>query len=34
MADLIKAAMLYSTLIITLNAFVVFLAFVIEIYEA
>ncbi len=32
MADLVKAAMLYSTLIITLNAFVVFLALIIEVY--
>ncbi len=30
MADLVKAAMLYSTLIITLNAFVVFLALIID----
>ncbi len=32
MADLVKAAMLYSTLIITINAFVVILVLVIEIY--
>ncbi|KEC54021.1 hypothetical protein O9A_01411 [Bartonella koehlerae C-29] len=30
MADIIKTAMLYSTLIITINAFVVVLALVIE----
>ncbi len=32
MADLVKAAVLYSTLIITMNAFVVILVLVIEIY--
>ncbi len=32
MADLVKAAVLYLTLIITMNAFVVILVLVIEIY--
>ncbi len=32
MTDLVKAAVLYSTLIITMNAFVVILVLVIEIY--
>ncbi len=32
MADLVKAAVLYSTLIIAMNAFVVILVLVIEIY--
>ncbi|SSZ39156.1 Uncharacterised protein [Bartonella grahamii] len=32
MADLVKAAVLYPTLIITMNAFVVILVLVIEIY--